>query len=66
MDPKTTQLMLNMVQIISTSIQMAPGILKLFDEHKTKIQQLIDEEREPTTEEHEELNASIRSLLSEL
>lgn len=66
MDARTLQLLLNLIQLLGAATRMSAEIKMKYDEHRAKLQQFIDEDRNPTAEEHEELNKSIEDLLSQI
>lgn len=63
---KQWKLVINLVDIIALGIQMAPTVYSAYTKARGKIQQIVDEGREPTLEEHEELNKLINDLRGEL
>ena len=58
--------LLRMLDIFAASIQLAPELLASYNESKTKIKQFVQEGRDPTPEEWQELNSRIDSLQTAL
>lgn len=61
-----TKIIINLIDIIALGIQLAPKVLEAYNKARAKVQQFIDEDRDPTPEEHEELNKLINVLREEL
>lgn len=61
-ESKQWKLVVNLIDIIALGIQMAPAVYSAYQKARGKIDEIISENREPTLEEHEELNALINTL----
>lgn len=62
MEDKNWKVVVNLIDIIALGIQMAPAVLTAYNKARAKIQTFIDENRNPTEQEHEELNQLINVL----
>jgi hypothetical protein len=58
--------LLKILDIFAAGIQLTPELLESYNASKAKIQQFVQEGRDPTAEEWEELNNKIDSLQNEL
>lgn len=55
MNPKTIDMVLKLIDLLALGISITPSIKSSYDEQKSKIQIMVDENRDPTQEEWEEL-----------
>lgn len=66
MDSKNWKLVLNLIDLLVIGMKIAPEVLKAYQEARAKINLIAAEDREPTAEEHEELNALINASFNSL
>lgn len=62
MENKNWNVVMNLIDIIALGISMAPAVWDVYHKARMKIQTIIDEKRNPTEQEHEELNQLINDL----
>jgi len=60
------RLVVNLLDIVVLGIKMAPAVYSAYQKARGKLEQIITESRDPTLEEHEELNAMINALRTNL
>ena len=62
MSPTTAALILKLIDLLALGVAMAPQIRAKYIETKAKIDQMVAEGRDPTPDEHAEVDAAIASL----
>lgn len=66
MNPTTAMMILKLLDLLVLGINLAPEIKRSFLENKSKIQKMIEEERNPTIDEWDTLISDIRRNTEEL
>ena len=62
MNPTTAALILKLIDILALGVAMAPQIRADYEATKAKIAKWVEEGRDPTPEEHAEINKQIDDL----
>ncbi len=60
------KIVLPVLDIIAAAIKMAPAVLDAYQNARTKINQIISEGRDPTPEEHAQLNDLVNKLRADI
>lgn len=66
MNPSTLNMILKLLDLLVLGMNLAPKLKASFDENRSKIQQMIDEGREPTQSEWETLLEEVQKNTDEL
>ncbi len=62
MNPKTLELVLSLLEAAGTMAAMLPTIGAKWRANRDKVQVMIDEDRDPTPEEHAEIARELHAL----
>lgn len=66
MGSSNSRLAINLIDLLIAGVEMAPTVLAAYTQARNKLQQVVAEGREPTLEEHDELNALINNLRNDI
>jgi deoxycytidylate deaminase len=56
------KLVINLLDILALGLAATPAVMKAYNDARGRVQKVVDEQRDPTAEEHAEINAIINNL----